>query len=94
MTEADNQIISLLTSIEETAAEAPGSGMTELADDLTPELGGTLNFNGNGALYALKFRVKSDGSFQLYNTTTSKYHTLSISGADGAVVLAFAAGEV
>lgn len=40
-----------------------------------------------------KFRFKADGSFQLYNGTTSKYHTLSLSGPEGSVVIDIGAGE-
>lgn len=88
---ADRDIIALLESIEETGAA--GSALTALVDDTTPQLGGTLDLNGFGISVATKFRIKADGTFQLYNPTTSKFHTLSLSGADGAVVLAFAAGE-
>ena len=42
---------------------------------------------------ATKYRIKADGTFQLWNTTTSKFHTLSLSGADGAVTIDIAAGE-
>lgn len=54
---------------------------------------------GSGSIYmAAKsidgvYRFKDDGSFQLYNADTSMYHTLSLSGADGAVTIDIAAGE-
>lgn len=41
-----------------------------------------------------KYRFKVDGSFQLYNATQSKYHTISISGSAGAEQIDIGAGEV
>lgn len=41
-----------------------------------------------------KYRFKEDGTFQLYNADTTMYHTISLSGADGAVTIDIAAGEV
>ncbi|HSI10723.1 MAG TPA: hypothetical protein VK961_01705 [Chthoniobacter sp.] len=40
-----------------------------------------------------KYRLKSDGSLQLWNATESKWHSLTISGAAGAEVLSIGAGE-
>lgn len=40
-----------------------------------------------------KYRIKSDGTFQLWNATQSKFHTLTLSGAAGAEIIAIAAGE-
>jgi hypothetical protein len=50
------------------------------------------------ASYALltiagKYRIKGDGSFQLWNATQSKWHTVGVSGASGAEVLTIGAGE-
>jgi hypothetical protein len=42
---------------------------------------------------AAKYRIKTDGTFQLWNPDISKFHTLSLSGADGAVTIDIAAGE-
>lgn len=57
--------------------------------------GGSSGASTGGAASSVagKYRFKADGTFQLYNTTTSKYHTLSLSGADGAVTIDIAAGE-
>lgn len=41
-----------------------------------------------------KYRIKDDGTFQLWNGTQNKWHSLAISGAAGAEVLTIAAGEV
>lgn len=38
-------------------------------------------------------RIKTDGSFQLWNPTQSKFHTISVSGAAGEEVLEIGAGE-
>lgn len=40
-----------------------------------------------------KFRIKEDGTFQLYNPDSEMYHTISLSGADGSVTMDFGAGE-
>ena len=50
------------------------------------------------ATYALltvagHYRIKSDGSFQLWNATQSKWHTITITGAVGAEAISIAAGE-
>ena len=50
------------------------------------------------AQYALltvagQYRIRTDGGFQLWNATQSKWHTLAISGAAGAEVLTIGAGE-
>jgi hypothetical protein len=45
------------------------------------------------ATVATKYRIKSDGSFQLWNPTQSAWHSLALSGAVGAEVLAIGAGE-
>jgi hypothetical protein len=42
---------------------------------------------------ATKYRIKNDGSFQLWNATQSKWHTLGVTGAAGAEVLTIGAGE-
>lgn len=39
------------------------------------------------------FRIKSDGSFQLYNTDQSKWHTLTVRGTAGAEYITIGAGE-
>ena len=39
------------------------------------------------------YRIKSDGSLQLWNPTQSKFHTLSLSGTAGAELLTIGAGE-
>jgi|SRR4030095_15172563 hypothetical protein len=40
-----------------------------------------------------KLRVKSDGSFQLWNPDQSKWHTLQIKGSAGAEYITIGAGE-
>jgi hypothetical protein len=40
-----------------------------------------------------KYRIKTDGTFQLWNNTQSKWHTFTITGAAGAEVLSIGAGE-
>lgn len=40
-----------------------------------------------------KYRIKGDGSFQLWNATQNKFHSLTLSGAAGAEVLSIGAGE-
>lgn len=40
-----------------------------------------------------KYRFKLDGTFQLWNATQSKWHSLTISGAAGAEELGIGAGE-
>ena len=50
------------------------------------------------ATYALltvagHYRIKSDGSFQRWNATQSKWHTLAVTGAVGAEAITIAAGE-
>lgn len=40
-----------------------------------------------------KYRLKADGTFQLWNATESKWHSLAISGATGAEVISIGAGE-
>ncbi len=40
-----------------------------------------------------KYRIKGDGTFQLWNATQSKWHTLAITGAAGAEALTIGAGE-
>lgn len=40
-----------------------------------------------------KYRFKDDGTFQLWNPTQSKFHTLSLTGAAGAELLGIGAGE-
>ena len=42
---------------------------------------------------ATKYRIKGDGSFQLWNPDQSKWHTLSLSGAAGAELLTIGDGE-
>lgn len=42
---------------------------------------------------ATKYRIKNDGTFQLWNPDQSKWHALSLSGAAGAETLSIAAGE-
>jgi hypothetical protein len=39
------------------------------------------------------YRIKTDGSFQLWNATQSKWHTITITGAMGAEAISIAAGE-
>ena len=39
------------------------------------------------------FRVKSDGSFQLWNPDQSKWHTLQVRGAAGGEYITIGAGE-
>jgi hypothetical protein len=41
-----------------------------------------------------KYRFKDDGSFQLYNATQAKFHTLTITGAATEEILNIEAGEV
>jgi len=45
-------------------------------------------------IVAGRYRIKTDGSFQLWNATESKWHTLTLSGAVGGEVLSIGAGEV
>ena len=40
-----------------------------------------------------KYRFKLDGSFQLWSSTSGKFHTLSIDGADGSIEMTFDIGE-
>jgi hypothetical protein len=40
------------------------------------------------------FRVKSDGSFQIWNPDQSKFHTLQVRGAAGAEYITIGLGEV
>lgn len=40
-----------------------------------------------------KYRFKTDGSFQIYNATQAKYHTITISGAAGSEEIGIGAGE-
>jgi hypothetical protein len=40
-----------------------------------------------------KYRIKTDGSLQLWNATENQWHSLTISGAPGAEVLSIGAGE-
>jgi hypothetical protein len=40
-----------------------------------------------------KYRIKGDGTFQLWNATQSKWHTVTIAGAAGAEVFQIGAGE-
>jgi len=40
-----------------------------------------------------KYRIKGDGTFQLWNGTQSKWHTLTITGPTGAEALSIGAGE-
>ena len=42
---------------------------------------------------AAKYRIKGDGTFQLWNATQSKWHTLAITGAAGAEAITIGAGE-
>jgi len=42
---------------------------------------------------AAKYRIKSDGTIQLWNADQSLFHTLTITGAAGAETLSIAAGE-
>ena len=42
---------------------------------------------------ATKYRIKTDGSFQLWNATQSKWHTIGVAGASGAEALTIGAGE-
>lgn len=42
---------------------------------------------------AAKYRIKTDGAFQLWNADQTKWHTLTLSGAAGAEQLNIAAGE-
>jgi hypothetical protein len=39
------------------------------------------------------YRIKSDGSFQLWNAAQSKWHTVQVTGAAGAEILTIGAGE-
>jgi hypothetical protein len=39
------------------------------------------------------YRIKNDGSFQLWNATQSTWHTLVVTGAAGAEALTIGAGE-
>lgn len=41
-----------------------------------------------------KYRFTNDGDLQLYNPTTSKYHTLTLSGADNSVGINFGIGQL
>lgn len=70
-----------------------GTGIAAVEDDPSPQLGGDLDLNGHNIAVNNAFRLKSNGEFQLFNPTTSKYHTLTISGDDGAVVIDLGAGE-
>lgn len=45
------------------------------------------------ATVAGKYRIKDDGSFQLWNATQNKFHSITVSGAAGEEVLNIAAGE-
>jgi hypothetical protein len=40
-----------------------------------------------------KYRIKGDGTFQLWNGTQNKWHAITVSGAAGAEVLSIGAGE-
>lgn len=40
-----------------------------------------------------KYRIKADGTFQLWNATQSKWHALTLSGAAGEEILSIGAGE-
>lgn len=42
---------------------------------------------------ASKYRIKTDGTVQIFNPDTGLYHTISLSGAAGAVTMDFAVGE-
>lgn len=69
----------------------------------TSSMGGPLYYtetevNALLATYALltvagHYRFKSDGSFQLWNATQSKWHTVGITGTAGAEAIQIAAGE-
>lgn len=92
MREGDTEILAKLEQIRSGVAGGSG-GITAVVQDPAPKLGGTLDFNGKGAIYTSKFRIKTDGTFQLYNPDSAKYHTLSLSGNNGSVTIIISAGE-
>lgn len=92
MREGDTEILAKLEQIR--SGLAGGTGITAVVQDPAPKLGGTLDFNSHGAIYTGKFRIKTDGTFQLYNPDSAKYHTLSLSGNNGSVTIIISAGEV
>jgi hypothetical protein len=46
-----------------------------------------------GARSGILCRIKTDGSFQLWNPDQSKFHTISVAGTAGAEYLVIGAGE-
>lgn len=96
MTDADSRIIALLAQILSSGGGGGGAGGLAAANNLS-DVGSVPTSRSNlgvpAATVAGKYRIKSDGTFQLWNADTSKFHTLTLSGADGAVTLDIAAGE-
>jgi hypothetical protein len=66
------------------------STLTAHRQIVLPDADGTMMLQA----VAGKYRLKADGTFQLYNATTAKYHSLTLTGAEGAVEMSFGAGEV
>jgi hypothetical protein len=72
----------------------PAASAVNLADLIVLVQAGTTKQATPQLLFArVQWRVKSDGSFQIFNPDQSKFHTLTVRGSAGAEYLTIGAGE-
>jgi hypothetical protein len=79
---------------DQTVSGLPSATSIALVDLLLLVQGGTTKQAAASKLLTQAgFRIKSDGSFQIWNPDQSKFHTLQVRGAAGAEYITIGAGE-